>query len=64
MLDFDLKAAKKKRMLKLMSSEAYESSKLYAERTKWWHDKYTIKKQFKEGNRVLLFNSEFRLLDG
>ena len=37
--------------------KAYHSSKLYKERTKCWHDKWIKIKQFKVGDKVLLFNS-------
>ena len=41
--------------------KAYHSSKLYKERTKRWHDKRIKIKQFKAGDKVLLFNSRIRL---
>ena len=41
--------------------KAYHSSKLYKERTKRWHDKRIKIKQFKMGDKVLLFNSHIRL---
>ena len=41
--------------------KAYHSSKLYKECTKRWHDKRIKIKQFKAGDKVLLFNSRIRL---
>ena len=41
--------------------KAYHSSKLYKECTKHWHDKRIKIKQFKAGDKVLLFNSRIRL---
>ena len=41
--------------------KAYHNSKLYKERTKRWHDKRIKIKQFKAGDKVLLFNSCVRL---
>jgi hypothetical protein len=41
--------------------KAYHSAKLYKERTKRWHDKRVKTKQFKLGDKVLLFNSHVRL---
>ena len=41
--------------------EAYHSSKFNKERTKRWHDKHINIKQFKAGDKVLLFNSRVRL---
>ena len=44
--------------------EAYESSQIYKERNKRWHDKYILKKRFDEGDMILLFNSKLRLFPG
>jgi hypothetical protein len=41
--------------------KAYHSAKIYNERTKRWHDKRIIKKEFNPGDQVLLFNSRVRL---
>ena len=41
--------------------KAYNSAKLYKERTKRWHDHRIQYKEFKEGNKVLLFNSQVKL---
>jgi hypothetical protein len=41
--------------------KAYHSVKLYKERTKIWHDKRITIKQFKPGDKVLLFNSRVHL---
>ncbi|XP_057545997.1 uncharacterized protein LOC130824990 [Amaranthus tricolor] len=41
--------------------DAYESSMLYKERTKRWHDKHIQRREFKEGELVLLFNSRLKL---
>jgi hypothetical protein len=37
--------------------KVYHSAKLYKERTKRWHDHQIQYKEFKEGDKVLLFNS-------
>jgi len=39
-----------------MKLNAYESSKLYKEKVKKYHDKKLLKRDFKPGKRVLLFN--------
>ena len=39
----------------------YHSSKLYKEHTKRWHDKRIKIKQFKAGDKVLLFSTRIRL---
>ena len=41
--------------------KAYHSAKLYKERTKRWHAHRIKQKEFKEGDKVLLFNSKVKL---
>ena len=43
---------------------AYENAKLYKDRTKLWHDKHLSKKEFHEGELVLLYNSRLKLFLG
>ena len=43
--------------------KAYHSAKLYKVRTKRWHDHRIQYKEFKEGDKVLLFNSRVKLFD-
>ena len=55
-LNFDLKVASEGRVLQLneldeFRLEAYENAKLYKERTKRWHDKQLIKREFKIGQK-------------
>ena len=62
----DLQSAGIKRQIQFAEldewkGKAYHSSKLYKERTKCWHDKWIKIKQFKAGDKVLLFNSRIRL---
>ena len=47
-----------------MRINAYENAKLYKDHTKLWHDKHLIKKEFHEGELVLLFNSRLKLFLG
>ena len=61
-LNFDLKVAGEERLLYLneldeFRLEAYENAKLYKERTKIWHDKQLIKREFMVGQKILLYNS-------
>ncbi|GKC56511.1 reverse transcriptase domain-containing protein [Tanacetum coccineum] len=62
----DLIAASEKRMFQLhkldeLRHQAYENSRLYKERTKVWHDrKLRMRKEFKQGNKVLLFHSKYK----
>ncbi|GJW61036.1 reverse transcriptase domain-containing protein [Tanacetum coccineum] len=64
--DRDLIAAGEKRMFQLheldeLRHQAYENSRLYKERTKVWHDrKLRMRKEFKQGNKVLLFHSKYK----
>ena len=53
--------AGEKRILQLSEleefhNEEYENAKIYKEKTKAWHDKHIIRKEFEPGQRVLLFN--------
>ncbi|CAL2270240.1 unnamed protein product [Prunus armeniaca] len=55
-------AAGEKRVLQLnemdeFRNEAYENVKIYKERTKAWHDKHIVRKEFHACQKVLLFNS-------
>ncbi|KAG7552337.1 Integrase catalytic core [Arabidopsis thaliana x Arabidopsis arenosa] len=69
LLNFDIKTAEEKRLITLndlneIRLEAYESSRIYKERTKSFHDKKIISRDFKVGDQVLLFNSRLRLFLG
>ena len=44
-----------------MRLNAYESSKLYKERTKRYHDKKILHREFRPGQEVLLYNSRLKL---
>jgi hypothetical protein len=64
--NMDLKAIGTKRKIQIIELEewrekAYHSAKLYKERTKRWHGKRVKTKQFKPGDKVLLFNSHVHL---
>ena len=69
MLNMNLELLGKQRMLQLNELEefchnTYESSWIYKEKTKVWHDKHLVKTEFKSGQQVLLFNSRFKLFPG
>ncbi|GJW08784.1 hypothetical protein Tco_1571207 [Tanacetum coccineum] len=59
-------AASEKRMFHLhelqeLRHQAYENSRLYKARTKVWHDrKLRMRKEFKHGNKVLLFHLKYK----
>ena len=68
-LNFDFKAAKEERLLQLneleeLRNEAYDSARIYKDKTKKWHDQRILRKEFKAGDQVLLFNSKLRLFPG
>ncbi|RDX91886.1 hypothetical protein CR513_26061, partial [Mucuna pruriens] len=44
--------------------EAYENSKIYKEKVKHFHDSMILRKEFKMGQKVLLFNSRLKLIAG
>ncbi|XP_024010674.1 uncharacterized protein LOC112086129 [Eutrema salsugineum] len=69
MLNFDIKTAQEKRLLQLHELEeirlnAFESARIYKEKTKIPHDHKILKREFKEGDLVLLFNSRLKLFPG
>ena len=58
-----------KRLLQLneieeIRNDSYESAQIYKDKTKKWHDKQLIRKEFKEGDRVMLFNSKLKFFMG
>ena len=65
-LNYDLQAAGEKCLLQLNEmdefwNQVYENAKLYKEQVKRWHDKKIINREFRPGQKVLLFNSRLRL---
>nr|GFB22655.1 hypothetical protein [Tanacetum cinerariifolium] len=65
--NMDLTIAAKKCFMKLnelmeLRDGAYENTQIYKERTKRWHD-FRIRgdKNFKVGDKILLFNSRFKM---
>ncbi|CAM8908248.1 unnamed protein product [Rhodiola kirilowii] len=44
--------------------EAYEGQSDYKARTKLYHDKFILQRDFEVGQRVLLFSSRLRLMPG
>ena len=50
--------------LEAIREEAYESAKLYKEKTKAFHDQNIRRKDIKAGDEVLLYNSRLRLMPG
>ena len=50
--------------LEEMGLNAYESSKLYNQKVKAYHDQKLLKKNFQPSQQVLLFNSRLKLFPG
>ncbi|CAN6720271.1 unnamed protein product [Malus baccata var. baccata] len=68
-LNFSYDSAGEQRKLQLNELEeirqgAYESSRIYKERTKAFHDSQILRKEFQPGQNVLLFNSRLKLFPG
>ena len=64
--NMDYKLARRNRQMQLAELEewrekAYHSAKIYKDRTKRWHDKRIKPKEFKPGDKLLLFNSRVKL---
>ncbi|XP_062114777.1 uncharacterized protein LOC133826247 [Humulus lupulus] len=60
---------RKNRLLELneldeFRNEAYENAMIYKEKSKAFHDKRIIRKDFQSGDKVLLFNSRLKLFPG
>jgi hypothetical protein len=64
-MNLDLDAAVVKRRIHIseleeMRLKSYENASIYKERIKRWYDKRLKNKEFKEGDKVLLYNSRFK----
>jgi hypothetical protein len=64
-INLDLDAAVVKRRIQIseleeMRLKAYENASIYKESVKRWYDKRLKKKEFKEGDKVLLYNLRFK----
>ncbi|CAM8978327.1 unnamed protein product [Rhodiola kirilowii] len=65
----DLRAAGLDRKLQLceleeLRLEAYENQTDYKARTKIYHDKFILRRQFEEGQQVLVFSSRLKVMPG
>ena len=68
-LNFDFKVVKEERLLQLneleeLRNEAYDSARIYKDKTKKLHDQKILRREFKAGDQVLLFNSRLKLFPG
>ncbi|XP_028771981.1 uncharacterized protein LOC114729174 [Neltuma alba] len=69
MCNMDLEESGLERKLQLqeleeMRLDAYESSRIYKEKTKQIHDQKILRKHFQAGDQVLLFKARFALKPG
>ncbi|XP_020259787.1 uncharacterized protein LOC109836335 [Asparagus officinalis] len=69
LLNFDMKTAGEKRKLQLHELDEqrldfYENARIYKERTKRWHDKNILRREFTQGDMVPLFNYRLKLFSG
>ncbi|XP_057762774.1 uncharacterized protein LOC130982717 [Arachis stenosperma] len=69
MLNFDNQAAGERRLLQLNELEefrfqAYENAKIYKEKANKWHDQKLARREFVEGQKVLLYNSRLKFFLG
>ncbi|KAK8670875.1 hypothetical protein V6N13_037488 [Hibiscus sabdariffa] len=68
-VNMDWEKAGQKRLLDLNELEeiratAYDSAKIYKEKTKKWHDRKILPRRYQPGQQVLLFNSRLKLFPG
>ena len=45
-------------------NKAYDNARIYKDKPKRWHDQRILRKEFKVGELVLLYNSRLRLFPG
>ncbi|KAL4369653.1 hypothetical protein GQ457_05G021940 [Hibiscus cannabinus] len=69
MSPYRLETAGQKRLLDINELEeirhaAYDNAKIYKEKTKKWHDRKILPKDYQPGQQVLLFNSRLKLFPG
>ena len=68
-LNYDFQATKENRLLQTneleeMRNKAYDNANIYKDKTKKWHDQRILRKEFKVGEIVLLYNSKLKLFLG
>ena len=47
-----------------LRNEAYDNARIYTDKIKKWHDQKILRKEFKVGELVLLYNSMLKLILG
>ena len=68
-LNCDFQASKEKVLLQMnepeeLKNEAYDNAKIYKDKIKNWHDQKIMRREFKAGEVVLLYNSKLKMFLG
>ena len=68
-LNYDFQATKEEILLQMneleeLRNEAYDNARIYKNKTKKWHDQKILRKEFKVGEQVILYNSKLKLFPG
>ena len=68
-LNCDFQYAKENRLLQMneleeLRNEAYDNVRIYKDKTKKWHDQRIMRREFKVGDFVLLYNSSSEFFEG
>ena len=68
-LNYNFQVAKEERLLQLnemeeLRNESYHNARIYKDKTKKCHDQRILRKEFKAGEQVLLYNSRLKLFPG
>ena len=68
-LNYDFQASKENRLLQMneleeLRNEAYDNVRIYKDKTKKWHDQKIMRKEFRVGELVILYNSRVKLFTG
>ncbi|XP_057986696.1 uncharacterized protein LOC131171242 [Hevea brasiliensis] len=68
-INFNLKTSGEKRLLQLneleeIRQDAYENARILKDKTKRWNDRRISRKEIKEGDLILLFNSRLKIFSG
>ena len=68
-LNCDFPASKEKRLLQMneleeLGNEAYDNARICKDKNKKWHDQKILRREFKVGELVLLYNSKIKLYLG
>ena len=68
-LNYDFQIPKEERLLLMneleeLRNKAYDNARIYKDKKKKWHDQKILRKEFKAGEQVLLYNSKLKQFPG